>query len=98
MCYRLAKEQVGSGRSQETLDSVGLQTPSEAGTSVHEEETAEGNYAFTNKVSSPQVSTLRLYHLCGNRHAEKCISEIVEEKNPGDLGQIQPTCQFSFFY
>lgn len=61
MYYRLAKEQISSGRSQETLDSVGLQTPSETGTSVHEEETAEGNYAFNlyyYKVSSRQVSTL----------------------------------------
>lgn len=61
MYYRLAKEQISSGRSQETLDSVGLQTPSETGTSVHEEETAEGKYAFNlyyYKVSSPQVSTL----------------------------------------
>lgn len=35
---------MGSGRSQETLNSVGLQTPSETGTSVHEGETVEGNY------------------------------------------------------
>lgn len=35
---------MSNGRSQETLDSVGLQTPSEAGTSVHEGETVEGNY------------------------------------------------------
>lgn len=33
---------MGSGKSQETLDSVGLQTPSESGTSVHEGETVEG--------------------------------------------------------
>ncbi|XP_075882351.1 piezo-type mechanosensitive ion channel component 2 [Nelusetta ayraudi] len=46
---RLAKEQISSGRSQETLDSVGLQTPSETGTSVHEEETAEDSAA-----SSPE--------------------------------------------
>lgn len=41
--FRIVKEQMGSGRSQETLDSVGLKTPSESGTSVHEGETVEGN-------------------------------------------------------
>lgn len=42
--FRVVKEQMGSARSQETLDSVGLQTPSEIGTSVHERATTEGNY------------------------------------------------------
>lgn len=41
---RLKKEQLGTGKSQETLDSVVLQSSSERG--PNEEETGEGNYPF----------------------------------------------------
>lgn len=49
MSCRLVKEQMGNGKSQETLDSVGLQTSSEKGAEEEEEEeeepTGEGNYS-----------------------------------------------------
>lgn len=37
------KEQLGNGKSQETLDSVGLQTSSEKEADEQEEATGEGN-------------------------------------------------------
>lgn len=43
---RLLKEQMGNGKSQETLDSVGLQTSSERGADEQEERTGEGNDSF----------------------------------------------------
>lgn len=54
MLFRLVKEQMGSGKSQETLDSVGLQTPSETGTSVHEGETVDGN-DFDREINNKDV-------------------------------------------
>lgn len=69
MFFRLVKEQMSSGRSQETLDSVGLQTPSEAGTSVHGEETAEGKYfdgdTKRNIVCIQLYSGLYFYNISG---------------------------------
>ncbi|XP_036961535.1 piezo-type mechanosensitive ion channel component 2 [Acanthopagrus latus] len=46
---RLVKEQMGSGRSQETLNSIGLQTPSERGSVEQKEMTGEESIA-----SSPE--------------------------------------------
>lgn len=37
---------MGNGKSQETLDSVGLQTSSERGADEQEETTGEGNDSF----------------------------------------------------
>lgn len=37
---------MGNGKSQETLDSVGLQTSSEKGAEDQEEKTEEGNYSL----------------------------------------------------
>lgn len=37
---------MGTGKSQETLNSIGLQTPSERGSEEQKEMTGEGNYSL----------------------------------------------------
>ncbi|XP_054465286.1 piezo-type mechanosensitive ion channel component 2 [Anoplopoma fimbria] len=46
---RLVKEQIGNGKSQETLDSIGLQTSSEKGAGEQEETAEEENVASSHE-------------------------------------------------
>lgn len=51
MFFRMVKEQLGDGKSQETLDSVGLQSSSEKGAGEQEETTKEGKYSSRPKMA-----------------------------------------------
>lgn len=54
---------MGNGRSQETLDSVGLQTSSEKGAEEQEEAIEEGNYSSRPKnVSSDSFCGVIVMH------------------------------------
>uniref|UniRef100_A0A8C2WHQ6 Piezo domain-containing protein n=1 Tax=Cyclopterus lumpus TaxID=8103 RepID=A0A8C2WHQ6_CYCLU len=71
---RLVKEQIGDGKSQETLDSVGLQTCSEKEAGEMEETTEEGNYSSRPKTAHSlyrlQEQSWRLLEL----HSLKIVS------------------------
>ena len=58
---RLLKEQIGNGKSQETLDSIELQTSSEKEAEEQEETTGDGNYSSEPKIPAGQIIDMAFY-------------------------------------